>query len=111
MQPFFYLRLLTFSCDAFYINYAFDACFTVAPSCANKARKREKYILTVKKIFLEKCIWAYERVLERRHDLKLRFLMLVNADLPELKYADLQYLDQKLGYDMSEHDEVQFEKK
>ena len=37
--------------------------------------------------------------------------MLVNADLPELKYADLQYLDQKLGYDMSEHDEVQFEKK
>ena len=36
--------------------------------------------------------------------------MLVNADLPELKYADLQYLDQKLGYDMSEHDEVHFEK-
>ena len=32
--------------------------------------------------------------------------MLVNADLPELKYADLQYLDQKLGYDMSEHEEV-----
>jgi len=59
----------------------------------------------IRKIFLEKCIWAYERVLERRHDLKLRFLMLVNADLPELKYADLQYLDQKLGYDMSEHDE------
>jgi len=41
---------------------------------------------------------AYNRVLEKRHDIKIRFKVLVDADIPELKESDMEYLDSKLGY-------------
>ena len=51
-----------------------------------------------KKTFKDKCRLAYIRVLEKRHDIKIRFKVLVDADIPELKESDMAYLDDKLGY-------------
>jgi hypothetical protein len=41
---------------------------------------------------------AYTRVLERRQDINIRFKVLTDADIPELKESDMIYLDEKLGY-------------
>jgi len=60
--------------------------------------------MKLKETFKDKCEWAYRLILERRHDLKVRFKVMVDAGIPELKEKDLLYLDTVLGLDKRNKD-------
>ena len=49
-------------------------------------------------VFKEKCRLGYQRILERRSDIRIRFGVLLDAGITELRQSDIQYLDRKLGF-------------